>query len=847
MMRFLPAICLVLAATSASIAEDGQHPDLDGVKPLFQQRCVECHGPIKPQAGLNLSNVASLALGGESGPPIVPGDLDASLIWQRIVDGEMPPDEPLPADELALVQSWIGAGARGLPDPDDPATQVEAVHWSFRPLTAPAVPPAGSESAARTDIDRFILSRLHDAGLSLSAEADRATLVQRVSLDLTGLPPTPAAIIAFQNDSAPAAYQRMVDGYLASPHYGIRWGKYWLDAAGYADSNGYFAADTDRPHAYRYRDWVIRSFNADKPYDEFVREQIAGDELVGYALGGDLTDEMIDPLTATQFLRNAPDGSGESDGNPDEVRIDRYTVLEGNLEIVMNCLLGVTIQCARCHDHKFEPVTHHEYYSLQAIFYGAYNPESWTFPNDRDVEVGMQAERESHHAQIAELDARIKALHDVLNSAAQPFRRELIRERLDPLDRVEVNAILAAWETPEQDRNEEQQGLVSAHETELNVSDDELAEHAAGFTKVQQYFQEQIEQNEQTRPAALPKIAVLVDTEKQPADYHVLIRGLHHQPGDVVLPGVPARFVLGDNYYQIDDTGLPTSLGRRLAFARWVTSPENPLFARTMVNRIWMHHFGNGLVTTPANLGLSGAPPSHRELLDYLATRFLDTGWSIKELHRAILGSAVYRQQSAPRDEGLRHDPDNRLLWRFSLRRLSAEAVRDAMLAKSGLLDEQMYGPYVPTQRRRDGLVAVADDHAGARRRSIFLQQRRTQMHSMLELFDAPAMLTSCPQRSTSTVPLQSLVMLNSEFVRECARAFGLRLDEHVGTDDDRRIEQSFLIAVGRLPVTEERRVAEEFLVKQRELYADAELAEQQVWADYCQMLLAGNASLYIE
>ncbi len=379
------------------------------------------------------------------------------------------------------------------------------------------------------------------------------------------------------------------------------------------------------------------------------------------------------------------------------------------------------------------------------------------------------------------------------------------------------------------------------------MSNDDLAEQSDDFAKVHQYFQKQLEQLEQTRPAVLPKIAVLVDRDKRPADHHVLIRGLHHQPGGMVLPGVPAKFVLGDNHYEIDDTDLPTSSGRRLALARWVTSPENPLFARTMVNRIWMHHFGSGLVSTPANLGLSGAAPSHRELLDYLATRFRDTGWSIKELHRAILESSVYRQQSAPRDAGLQRDPDNRLLWRFPLRRLSAEAVRDAMLAISGLLDEQMYGPYIPTQRRGDGLVAVADDHTGSRRRSIFLQQRRTQVHSMPELFDAPAMLTSCPQRSTSTVPLQSLAMLNSEFVRDCARAFGLRLDEQVETDAERRIEQSFMIAMGRLPAAEERRVAEEFLAEQRELYADVENSEQLVWADYCQMLLAGTATLYIE
>ena len=818
------------------------------VLPRLKERCVKCHGPIKPKAGLNLSSAATLALGGENGPAVVPGNLDESLIWQRISAGEMPPDDPLPAADQRILRRWIEAGADGLPRPDDPATKRDALHWAFRSLVRPTVPKLTRQNTVvRTAIDRFVQQRLENAGLSISSEAERATLIRRVCFDLTGLPPTPEAILEFQADRAPDACQKLVDRYLASPHYGVRWGKYWLDAVGYADSNGYFAADTDRPLAYRYRDWVIRAFNEDQAYDQFVGEQLAGDELAGYHPDGDVLGQMVDRLTATHFLRNAQDGSGQSDGNPDEVRIDRYTVLEGTLEITMNSLLGVTIQCARCHDHKFEPVTQSEYYSLQAIFFGAYNPDRWTVPDDRVVTVGTRAEREAHQSRVAKLDDQIQELRDELESAGRPHRRKVVQERLSDISSDQLALVLQAWETPQEDRSDEQDRLVEMHKQQLEVSDEDLAKQFGEFAAEQERIQGAIQRHEQTRPAPLPKVAVLVDADAQPADHHVLVRGQHNELGTVVLPGVPVALQTENNHYHVDGAGLTNSSGRRLAFARWITAPDNSLFARVMVNRVWMHHFGEGLVTTPANLGLSGSPPSHPELLDYLAVEFVRSGWSIKALHRLILGSAVYRQQSSPREDGLAKDPDNRLLWRYPLRRLSAEAVRDAMLCVAGKLDDQLEGPYVPTERQPDGLVKVNEDHPGAMRRSVYLQQRRTQMPSMLELFDAPIMVTSCPQRNTSTVPLQSLAMLNSKFVRHCAGELARRLEREAGADNRLRIERALLLAAGRAPWPAELQASEKFLSKQRAVYADEEDAEQRVWTDFCQMLLAGSNVLYIE
>jgi hypothetical protein len=717
-------------------------------------------------------------------------------------------------------------------------------HWAFRPVVRPR-PPA-VRGPGRTAVDSFILAALEAKGLTLNPEADRPTLIRRVSFDLTGLPPSLAEIDAFLADSQPGAYERMIERYLASPHYGERWGKYWLDAAGYSDSNGYFNADSDRPLAWRYRDWVIRAFNADRPYDRFVQEQLAGDELAGYRPGGDVTPAMAELLTATHFLRNAPDGTGESDGNPDEVRTDRYTVLEGTLQITMNCLLGVTIQCARCHKHKFEPITHKEYYRLQAIFFPAYNPERWTKPQDRVVALGSRAVLDDWKRRNDRIDRQVKALKDGLASFAGPLREQLLEERM------------------------------KAHGKGGKVSDDDLAKRFPEFAALREQVTKTIAAREKDRPRPPEKLSVFVETDPSPPAHHLLRRGQHNQPGEEVQPGVPAALCTQGNAHRVGPRPAGVvSTGRRTAFARWVTSQDNPLFARVMVNRIWQHHFGTGLVATPDNLGRSGARPTHPELLDWLAAEFAAPspptplpqgarggkllpsplggegsgvrGWSVKHMHRLILCSAVYRQSSAPRADLAKSDLDNRLLGRFPLRRLDAEALRDAMLYVSGELDRRVGGPYVPSRRTADGSVEVPENQQGARRRSVYLQQRRTQVVTLLQLFDAPAIVGNCSVRPTSTVPLQALVLLNSSFAQARATAFARRLLREAGPDVEKRLTLAFRLACGRPQAAEEMTAARRFLAAQEKVYAGRKDGDERTWADLCQMVLAGNAFLYME
>ncbi|HEY3788707.1 MAG TPA: DUF1549 and DUF1553 domain-containing protein [Urbifossiella sp.] len=682
-------------------------------------------------------------------------------------------------------------------------------HRNFTPVVRPRLPEV--RGTVRTDVDRFILVALEAKKLSLNPEADRTTLIRRVAFDLTGLPPTVAEIDAFLADKSPDAYAKMVDRYLASPHYGERWGKFWLDAAGYADSNGYFNADTDRPLAWKYRDYVVKSFNSDKPYDRFVKEQIAGDELAGFTPGGDVTPAMLESLIATHFIRNAPDGTGESDGNPDEVRIDRYTVIEGNLQNVMNCLLGITVQCARCHDHKFEPLTQEEYYSLQALFFPVYNPEKWTKPNERTITVGTQGELAAIKRRNELIDKQVKAANDGLAAFAAALREQLQEEK-----KLDAKA---------------------------KISDDDLAKRFPEFAALREQVKQTIAAREKDRPKPPEKIAAFFETDPNPPVHHLLKRGVHNQPGDEVQPGVPASLSSGKNDYRIPaKTVGRVSTGRRTAFANWVASPGNPLFVRVMVNRIWQHHFGTGLVATTDNLGMSGAKPSHPELLDYLAAEFVRTGWSVKAMHRLILNSAVYRQTSAPKAGLEAADPDNRLLSHFPLRRLDAESVRDAMLAISGELDDRLGGPYVPSHRTAEGVVEIAENADGGRKRSLYLQQRRTQVVTFLQLFDAPAIVSTCGKRSPSTVPLQSLALLNSEFARLRAKSFAAKL-----VKSDNKVSLAFRMVSGREPNPDERKACDKFLTAQRLVYAKEKNAEERSWADLCQMLLASNAFLYVE
>lgn len=719
-------------------------------------------------------------------------------------------------------------------------------HRFFQTVQRPAVPAI--RTPARTDIDRFILAVLEDKHLVMNPEADRATLIRRVSFDLTGLAPTIAELDAFMADKSPDAYDKMLERYLASSHYGQRWGKYWLDAAGYADSNGYFNADSDRPLAWKYRDYVVKSFNTDKPYDQFVREQIAGDELVGYSPAGDVTPAMLEGLIATHFLRNAPDGSGESDGNPDEVRTDRFTVLEGNVQNVVNCLLGLTVQCARCHDHKFEPISQKEYYSLQAILFPVYNPDRWSKPNERVVLVGSKAEIAARQRLAEQIDKQIKAIRDGLTAFADPLRDQFLDERLKDLDAPGRTALLEAVKTPKDKRTASHKKLLKTHAKVVDISDDDLAKRFPEFAAYRDRVQRTVADREKDRPAPPQKIAAFVETDANPATHHLLKRGQHNLPGEEVHPGVPAKLNAAKNSFQIEPrTAGRVSTGRRTALAKWVASAENPLFARVMVNRVWQHHFGTGLVATVDNLGVSGAKPTHPELLDYLAAEFIRNGWSIKQLHRLVMKSMVYRQSCTPREDLHNVDADNRLLASFPLHRLDAEAIRDAMLQISGELDSRSEGPYVPSKRTPEDIVVIEDKTHGAFKRSIYLQQRRTQVVTFLQLFDAPSMVTTCGMRSPTTVPLQSLAQLNSEFTRARSKAFAARLILEAGNDTSKRLELAFRLTCSRPPTTDERTLCEKFLARQREVFAKEKDADTRAWTDLCQMLFASNAFLYVE
>jgi hypothetical protein len=802
--RGLFRVTAVLAVLPGVVkAADGEsHPTLShDILPLFKSRCLKCHGPVKPKGKLNLTSARSLARGGSSGPVIVPGNLDESTLWDLVSNDEMPPEpeEPLPAAEKDLLRRWILQGAPSLPSVAEVSRAAPVTdHWAFAPPIKPPRPTPRDRARIRTPIDCFIQHALEEKGLSLGPDADRATLIRRLTFDLTGVPPRPDEIAAFQDDPDPDAYARLIERLLASPRYGERWGRYWLDATGYADSNGYFDADSDRPLAYRYRDYVIRAFNADRPLDQIIREQLAGDELAGPRQGSYATPLMIDQLVATHFLRNGQDGTGESDGNPDEVRTDKYAVLDGAIQIIGSSLLGLTLQCARCHDHKFEPITQKEYYQLQAVLHPAFNLDHWQKPNDRTVIAGSPAELTPWEAREKEIDHQIDSIKKKLASEHDSAKKE------------------------------------------------KALKHAIDSANAQRH----------PNPA---RIAWVGDVASDPAEIPLLLRGNLATPGPKVGPGVPAFLTDSDNpYCPKPPFAGSTSTGRRLALARWLTKPGSrpaALLARVLANRIWQHHFADGLCGTSDNLGYTGAAPTHPELLEYLATDLARFGWSAKALHRLILNSSVYRQSSNPRPEATRVDPDNRLLARFPLRRLDAEAIRDAMLAASGELDDRHGGLYVPTHRIASGEVVVDESTVGATRRSVYLQARRTQTNSLLEVFDAPSIVTTCTRRSPSTIPLQSLSLLNAGFVVARAARLALRLERdcnHIpagNARDDARIIRGFLLTTGRAPDQLEYGAACRFIATQPSRYPGlSEIdALSHAWTDFCQTLLASNAFLYVE
>jgi hypothetical protein len=846
----------------------GKPPSFErDVLPILTTHCLKCHGTEKKKAGLDLRTPALMLVGGTDGPVLVKGSAEKSLLFEQVSKRTMPPGNvaKLTDAQIDTLRAWINAGAP-TERPEAPvAERVSAKDrefWSFRPPVRPPVPQVKHAERVRTPIDAFILAKLEAKGLSLSADADRRTLLRRVTLDLLGLPPSPEEVDAFLKDNRPGAYERLVDRLLASPHYGERWGRHWLDAAGYADTVG---GDNDpgqvflREGMWRYRDYVIRALNEDKPFDRFLREQLAGDEMDDWQAAPAATPAMCEHLIATGFLRASVDHTTEDELNRP---FERYQVLHDTIENLTSNLLGLTVACARCHDHKFDPIPQVEYYRLMACLKPVYNPEAWIQPQHHHHEAVTAAEKEQINRHNAELDRQVGELTRQvaeLRSRAEQRLREANLATLPEVLRADVRAALAS---PAEKRSEVQKYLANKLGPLVQPSAEAVAKalSPAEHTRLQSLDQQVSTLNGRQRSFGKIQAAWEPAGSHAPPTY-LFRRGNHLTPGPEVQPGVFAVLTDPKNPTLIPppQPGAKTT-GRRTTWARWLTRPDHPLTARVYVNRVWQHHFGEGIVATADNFGHLGAKPSHPELLDWLATEFVQSGWKIKALHKLMVTSSVYRQASfrGPATSGETDpeavDPGDQLLWRMRLRRVESEVVRDAVLAVSGRLDRSLGGPPVPIEPLADGRVVVAaaglPTATAPWRRSLYLLCRRNYNVSLLNVFDQPVMATNCTRRIASAVPLQSLTLLNDAFMLEQADFFAARVAEVAGTDRKRQIETAFRMAFARAPGPKEVASAAVLLDKLRQQYAAEKLPAEQAnlkgLAKFCHMLMCANEFLYV-
>jgi len=736
------------------------------------------------------------------------------------------------------------------------ATPDPMSHWAFKSPVRPARPQIENrKSKIENPIDSFLLRDLMKHGLAYSPPADKRTLLRRVTFDLIGLPPTPADVDAFLADTRPDAYERVVNRLLADSRYGERWARYWLDTAGYADSEGVLEEDKIRPNAWRYRDYVIRSLNADKAYDRFLREQIAGDELSDYRNAKQWTPEIEEAVTATGFLRTAVDATRD-DFNAHQFTEYQYRMMNDTQTILVSTTLGLTLQCARCHDHKYEPLTQRDYYSMQAILAGAIRPMGKLLPTNRRQIIAGTAEDQKRaaevNAKVATAIAELDRQNAVLTSE---YRLKLLDAKLPSIAESERAPLREAAMTEPAKRTAAQKTLLGKHKAIVEATADALAAAYPDFKQKNAALQ-QAKAAEEAKRITLTEIRALYDQDTDAPATQILLRGEISKPGDAVTPAIPA--VLEDRRHPFTIPAVvkgAATTGRRTALAEWITRPENPLTARVIVNRVWAHHFGVGIVPTVENFGRSGAAPTNQSLLDWLAIRFVDgsesgMGWSLKKLHRLIVTSAAYRQSSALNVTAAKFDPEDRLLWRQRQKRLEAEVIRDSMLSVTGMLDSSMYGKPVGEEARPTGeIVAAGEEKSG--RRSIYLLVRRSKPVTLLNTFDAPVMETNCTRRITSTTATQALALMNGGFVTSQAVRFAERLTKEGGTAPESQIALAYRLAFNRAATAREATSATTFLAAQAARYVAAgrkpEEAGKSALADFCQALLSANEFVYVD
>jgi hypothetical protein len=818
------------------------------IRPILEEKCLSCHGAAPAMSRLDLRSRETTLAGGARGTVLVPGNAEVSKLYRVVAGLEQPAmpmqGTPLTPDQVAAVKRWIDQGAvwdekAAAPSSvaaatapalvDRPLTLEERSYWAFKLPEQAAVPLVGR--SLTSPIDRFLEKAREERGLTAAPRADRLTLVRRAFLDLIGLPPSPAEVAAFLADQKPGAWERLIDRLLASPHYGERYGRHWLDVARYADSAG-FEYDMHRPNAWRYRDYVISAFNADKPYNVFLIEQLAGDEMDG---------RTEDSLIATGFLRAGPRVLFREKDNPER----RFDYLDEILGTIGKGTLGLTVNCARCHDHKFDPIRQKDYYALQASIFGYVETE---------VPLAPPAEAEAYLAANEAIRAKRDELRKLVDAIEKPYRERL---ELEQIKRRFPEAIYRAAAKPESERTPGERLLAVQVYEAVNVTGAEIdkvmrPEELAS----KQDLLERLAAIEKQRPKPLPMAEIATDGDyrfsplgagdevvscpkcripppfpgsylhRGPGRYEVppsyfLIRGDAESRGPLMKPGFIEVITRGNPPTAISRPDGRTS-GRRLALAQWIGSPQNPLTARVIVNRLWQKHFGRGIVATLENFGRMGEQPTHQDLLDYLAVDFMEHGWSIKRINKLMMMSEAYQMASSFEHEGSsKNDPENRYLWRFRPQRLEAEIVRDSMLAVGGNINLAIGGepvfPFIPKDilaGQFRGKWETTPDGPAAWRRGVYVYRRRSLPYPMFDTFDHPDMNVTAGARNVSTVPTQALTLLNNPFVLDQARWLADRVSREA-SDPYAQIDLAYRIALARPAAEAEIAVAMDLIRKQ--------------------------------
>ena len=805
------------------------------VAPVLAKHCTKCHGddPEKVKGGLSLATRAAILAGGETGPAADLAKPEASLLLKAIHYKDeaykMPPKGKMPDADIAVLEKWVKLGlpvtadrvgdtAKGPPDHKGKPIPPDAKnYWAYQPVKRPAVPDVKTPAQfpVRNPIDAFVAAKWGAKKLTPVAPAEKAALARRAYYDLIGLPPTPEELDAFVKDAAPDAYDKLLDKLLASPHYGEKWGRHWLDVVRFAETNGY-ERDGPKPFAWRYRDYVIQSFNADKPYTQFVREQLAGDEI--QAVQGYNPDAVI----ATGYYR-----LGIWDDEPADRLQAEYDGFDDLVATTGQALLGTTFNCARCHDHKADPIPQADYYKLLAFF-----RDIKPYSDNRDVRSANSL------SDITPPDARAKYEAELVKRQA---RLKAVLKEMEAIEDAVIKTL------PAEDQRAAE-GIDRPQVVRLKVVPALKGKEKDTYNALKQ---ERAELDKKTRIPGQELALSVNNGHANPPTTHVMVRGSPHAKGKEVKPGFPEVLGLPDPEVPAPKPGAKSS-GRRTVLADWIASDKNPLTARVMVNRVWQYHFGRGIVPSANDFGKLGDKPTHPELLDWLAAEFTEGGWTLKRLHKLIMTSSTYRLSSSANEANLKSDPANDLLWRFNARRLSGEEVRDSVLAVSGALNLKQFGPSTYPKIPKEVLAGQSVPGQGwptspaeeGNRRSVYAHVKRSLRVPILVGFDQPDPDSSCPVRYVTTVPTQALGLLNGEFANEQAELFAKRLEKEAPNDTAAQVTRAIRLTTGRKPTADEVKADLAFIARLKEKH---KLTDSKALAQFALLCLNANEFVYLD